>query len=202
MPWLIQTYSTDSYQCPPPLADAAGSLSYKAAGQLARQALKVIQERRSPFEVQPPRVVYPLGLECRRVQSDKVIKPSAFLFRTPQQRSAFEKAMAKFTESSACGLELLALRRNSDQRSEGSIEDVARLIYELIRRGELNPTKALNLTRPCQELAEVVKDYPRQISERKGVHLDELIDTIDARRLAKEAALTGLHVTAEDVHRI
>jgi hypothetical protein len=31
-------------------------------------------------------IYYPLGLEWRRVHAYKVIKPSAFLFRTPGRR--------------------------------------------------------------------------------------------------------------------
>jgi hypothetical protein len=60
--------------------------------------------------------------------------------------------MGKFADETSCGLELLALRRGTPERRMGSIADVAGAIYRLVRSGNFNPSKALNLTRPFEEV--------------------------------------------------
>jgi hypothetical protein len=141
-------------------------------------------------------------MERRRVQPYKVIKPSGFVFRNPRQRTAWERAMGRFADRTSCGLEALALRRNSDGRRKGSVTDVARIVYDLIRAGETNPTKALNLTRMCDDLQKMVESHHQEVHARKGdAHLD-LIRSIDARDLPPAARLTGWYVGPEDVYPI
>src|SRR5262249_15375599 len=142
-------------------------MTYKAAGQVARKAAKLLTICNYLHGDQTEATVsYPLGWEQRRVLTYKVIKLSAFLFQTPAQQSAFVNALAKFTESYSCGLEVLALRRSGEGRRRGSIADIAALIYRLIREGDMNPTKALHLTRTCEALDAV----------RGGHHLEVQAD--------------------------
>jgi hypothetical protein len=135
--WIVRVYSADDYDGPPPIVESAGLLKYDEAGRAARTALTDIRLQRAMRwldEDEAPVVVYfPLGLERRRVQAYKVIKPSAFLFKRPQQREAFVRMMDKFAEQTSCGLELLALRRSSDERQHGSVADVAEALYRMIR---------------------------------------------------------------------
>jgi hypothetical protein len=167
-------------------------LKYHDAGRVARKALNTDR----------PVVYYPLGLERAVVQGYKVIKLSAFLFRDPRQRAAWERAFRKFEQATGCGPELLAVRRSAGDRRQGSIADVARAIYELIRRGELNPTKALNLTRLSDEVERACDGYREGIDARKREAADTLAERIDPRNMAPDAALTGLYVSAEDVFRM
>ena len=54
-------------------------------------------------------VVFPLGLEYARVANYRVVKASAFVFRTPEQRARVLKQVQKFESRTGCGLEILAL---------------------------------------------------------------------------------------------
>jgi hypothetical protein len=203
--WLIRVYSTDTYRSPPPITESPTILAYKEAGQVARTALRTLSDERAArwlWGAPRSEVYYPLGLERLRVKVYKIIKPSAFLFRTPQQQTAFVKAMGKFAEVTSCGLELLTLRRGTAERRKGSIADIAGAIYRLIRSGTMNPTKALNLTRPSEELEAVKNGHHLEVQARKDAVLEELIREIDAQRLDEATALTGLFVRVEDIHRI
>ena len=110
--WIVPTYSRDHYDGPPPITESGSLLKYFEAGQVARKALSELDTTRSDLgtDATPIKVVYPLGFEKRQIQAYKVIKPSAFLFRTPNQRTKFLKAIKKFEEKTGCGLELLVLR--------------------------------------------------------------------------------------------
>ena len=122
-PWIVETYSSDRYEAPPPITESPSLLSYKDANRVGRRALEELEAPRSEAEREddPVSIYFPLGLEWRRILAYKVIKPSAFLFRTPQQRAKFVKAMQKFADSTGCGLEVLSLRRGSEGRRKGSI---------------------------------------------------------------------------------
>lgn len=202
-PWIVQTYAADRYDGPPPITESTALLSYKDANRVGRRALKTLEAPRSQAEREndPVLIYYPVGLESRRVLAYTVIKLSAFLFRTPQQQEKFEKAMKKFAESCGCGLEALALRQGSGGRKKGSVVDVAEAIYRLIREGEENPTKALNLTRSFTELENVRRTHFREILRRKAEADEELIRRIDARTMDGPATLTGLFVNRSDIRR-
>jgi hypothetical protein len=204
--WLIRTYSSDSYRGPPPITESASLLAFKEAGQVARRALAVLDLDRMMWwhdvQQEPPEVYYPLGLKRREVKTYKVIKPSAFLFRTPRQQAAFARAMTKFAQASCCGLELLALRKSSAVRRRGSIADVAATIHDLIRSGKPTPTMTLNLNRACQELEAVRAGRYQAVQDLKDAALIELIQEIDARAMEKEARLTGLFIRLEDIYRV
>jgi hypothetical protein len=181
-------------------------LALKEAGQVARSAIRLIEEVRAARWLEGPPdpavVYYPLALERRRVKTYKVIKPSAFLFRSPRQQAAFVRAMGKFTESTSCGLELLALRRGCEGRRRGSIADVAGTVYRLIRSGGLNPSKALNLTRPSNELDAVRCGHHEEVQARKDIALVELIRAIDEGAMDEAATLAGWFVRQADIYRL
>jgi hypothetical protein len=200
-PWIVQTYSTDRYEGPPPITESGTLLSYKEACRVARKVLQVLERERPATEggESAVRAYYPLGLEQKQVLTYKVIKPSTFLFRTPDQQQKFCKAMDKFSESSGCGLEALALRRTTEGRRKGSIGDVAECIYKLIREGEENPTKALNLTRVFTELERVRHTHLEELKERKVEAEQGLFRMTDARTMDEDARLTGLFVRSSDI---
>jgi hypothetical protein len=109
------------------------------------------------------------------------------------------RAMQKFSESTGCGLELLSLRRESEGRRRGSVEDVAEIIYRLIRAGEENPTRALNLTRSFQERERVRQTHHTEIQRREEQMFATLVRMIDIRNLYEPTTLTGLYVQQFDI---
>jgi hypothetical protein len=202
-PWIVQAYSSDRYDGPPPVTESTALLTYKDANRVGRIALETLEASRSQAEREsdPLHIYYPLGLESRRVLPYKVIKPSAFLFRTPQQQEKYLKAMQRFTESCGCGLEVLSLRRGGSGRRKGSIVDIAEAIYRLIREGEENLTKALNLTRSFAELENVRQTHFQEIQRRKTEASEELIRRIDVRTMDESATITGLFVNRSDIRQ-
>ena len=90
-----------AYAGPPPLTESTSLLSYKDSARVARQALLWLKERRE--DDKPAEVYFPLGIDQRKVQAYKAVKPSAFLFRTPEQQKKVLKSIKKFEESSAAG---------------------------------------------------------------------------------------------------
>jgi hypothetical protein len=133
------------------------------------------------------------------VQAYKVIKASAFLFRTPEQRAKVARAMEKFARSHACGLEVLSLRRGYDGRRQGSIEAIAETVYQFIRSGGDNLTQAVNLTRPFKELAAVRSGHTQPLLEQQQAARERLYHAIDAWKLDEDTHLTGLYFQKEDI---
>jgi hypothetical protein len=205
--WILRTYPADTYVGPPPVTESRALLSFQEACQVARKAFDVLLEVRYEDEfgeqpvapTVPLRVYLPLGLERRRPQSYKVIRPKAFLFRTPQQESKFTRASEKFTSCYGTGLEALALRRTWRGRRQGSIINIAEEIYRLIRAHEDNPTKALNLTRPFAAQADVLDGHHNELRLRGQELQLRLSLMIDARAHGEETTLTGLWLESSDV---
>jgi hypothetical protein len=212
-PWLVRAYSTDRYDAPPPVLESTHLLRYEPACAAARAALRRLPGRlveREPLDrppgpggrvretcVESPGVYYPLGLPRKAVQTYKVIKSSAFLFRTPKQHGAWFRAMGRFSAETGCGLEALALRETSAGRAQGSLAGVAREVYRLIRAGNTNPAKALNLRR----IPEGVRHLNGVVRARRVEAAEDLTRRIDERKLDTAAKLTGLFVRPEDILR-
>lgn len=203
-PWIVQAYTTDTYEMPPPVTKSPTLLTYKDANRFTRKALEVLEAGRSPEEAKerPVLVYYPLGLELPRVQAYKVIKPSGFLFKTPHQRGQFLKALDKFSDGCGCGLEVLALRRSGGGRERGSIVGVAEVLYKLIRASETNPTRALNLTRTFAGLERVRRTHHRRLRRLKDRVKAERIRSINEAILTDEECLTGMFMQKIDVIRV
>jgi hypothetical protein len=202
--WIVKTYSKDNYQGPPPITRTVGLLSFKDAVRVARKALAYLsaKERRKGKQGEAIKVWLPLGLEEWRVKPYKVFKPSQFLFRDPRQRDKFIRSMAKFSESSGCGLEALALRRSHGGRRQGSMVDLVKALYEYIQTGGDKPTKEFNLTRGFKELKRIKCTFFRAICrlrKRLAIHMYKQIDT---RKLKSNARLTGWIVDERDLMEI
>jgi hypothetical protein len=191
-PWIVATYSRDRLTDLPPITEDRTLLRYKPAGQKARRALAAGL----------PEVYYPLGLEFRQVKSYKAIKPSGFVFQTPEQRRTIEKQIAKFNKRTGCGLELLALRKSYGARQHGSLVAIAGKIESLIRSGETDLTKCLNLNRLSRSLTVVARQRVRKARRLKSQAQADLHRQIDCRSLDAPALLTGYKVTNADQVRI
>ena len=200
-PWIVETYSNDNYQGPPPLTESVSLLGHPDAahGPHGPGPLGSRQGRQGGGSDQG---VVPVGDGCRTVQSYKVINTSQFLFRTPEQRGLFERALEKFGDSCGCGLEAVSLRRGYAGRRRGSLANVAQEVYDYIQAGGVNPTKEFNLTRDFKELEHVRDTHLSEMTERKEQLKIQLYETIDARNLDARAALTGWFVGRADVAQI
>jgi hypothetical protein len=206
--WLIPTYRDDRYTVPSPIVESKNLLTYKEAGQSARTALHEVRLRlRRGEQPTPERVLVPLGLDNPKIQVYKIIKPSAFLFRTARQRRAWERAMGKFGDATCCGLELLVTVRASAGRRKGSLTDVAAWAYRLIRAGDMNPSRALHLgglTKGCNRSK---SRHRREVEARKkaarAAFHRQLIDAgADAETDQTAATLTGLFLGLGDIQKL
>jgi hypothetical protein len=123
--WVVSTYSQDRLTELSPVTEETELLSFDRAAQQARKALA------SGI----PKVYFPLGLEHVKVLNYKVLKASAFVFETPEQRAAIVKQWLKLEDRIGAGPEVLALRRTYKGRRRGSLRDLAEAVYEIIRTG-------------------------------------------------------------------
>lgn len=73
------------------------------------------------------------------------------------------------------------------------------IIQALIRDGEKNPTKALNLTRSFQELTRVRKTHFQELNRRKENALADLIRSIHSAEVDDDEILTGMFVQQFDI---
>jgi hypothetical protein len=149
-----------------------------------------------------PAVYFPLGLENKRVMNYRVIKASAFIFQTPEQRAAVLKQLQRFENKTGAGLEVLALRRSYGVRRRGSQADVAEELYRLIRQGKDNLTKAFNLNKLAARVLAVTCPRLQEIMRRKAEERAKLLETIDVRNLPAEALVTAYIVTPADLVHI
>lgn len=179
--WIVPTYSTDRMETLPPLAEDKILLGYVEARQKALSAV----------ESGVSELYFPLGLAHRTVANYKAIKLSAFVFQTPQQRKTIEKQFERFWDNWLCGLELLALRRSYGGRRQGSLADVAKVIYDLIRRGEHDLTSCLNLNHLGQQMQEVANNRQAEVENRKRQAQQDLFGRIDMRRAEARTIATG-----------
>ena len=100
-------------------------------------------------------VYFPLGMERRKVCNYRAIKPSAFIFKTPKHAPSILKQIEWFERQNGCGLELLALRRTFGERRNGSLVDIATILYQAIQSDSHDIVKPLNLKRLSLGLVEV-----------------------------------------------
>lgn len=198
LPWIMKTYTTDTYTGPPPITLATNLLKIKQANSMAAGSFDELLEEYDewmmvdydvdPFYLcipkKPKRVVFPLGMDYQKVLAYKVIKPSAYLFRTPEQERAIRKAMDKFAAKYACGLEALALQRSQGERRHGSINSIASAIYQFIREGGEDLRRKWNLGRSTTpSLEEISEGHAKTWEAMKKRSRYGLIQAIDVRNL-------------------
>ncbi len=186
--WMISTYSLDRLAELSPVTEETELLSFAKAAQKARRAI----------DRGIPEVYFPLGLEHGKVLSYRILKPSAFVFETPEQRAAILKQWQRFEARTGAGLELLALRRAYRDRKRGSLVDLAEAIYQLIRSGKTNLTKTLNLNR-IGRLEQLASPRKTMIENRKKQAEDNLVARIDVRNIDLAAVVTGYLVSRADL---
>jgi hypothetical protein len=179
--WIVTTYSTDQMTELPPVTEDRELLSFDQACRKAAQALG----RGTPV------VLFPLRAEGRKVTAYRVLKESAFVFETPEQRLAVLRQMHQFEKRTGAGLELLCLRRAYGGRRRHSLEDLAEELYRLIRGHGVNLGKQLNLGRLSGHLNELATLRVTEIRDRKARAEEALLARMDARGLAPAFLVTA-----------
>jgi len=76
---------------------------------------------------------------------------------------------------------------------------LAEELYRLIRSGEDNVTRVLNLTKTSAPVSKVTEPRAREIQERKAAADRKLLDVIDARNLPPEALPTACLLSVADL---
>lgn len=137
---LCRVYGEDRFVEPPPPVAAGRLLGVRDALAQARRAVGAAGEA--------SRVVVPLGFMRPSLATYKLIKPSAFVFRTARQRGGVLADWGRLVRKTECGPELLAPRKAFG----GSLSKVAEAIYRLVGRGQtrLNALNVDRLYRPGQ----------------------------------------------------
>lgn len=186
--FLVKVYSQDLLEQIPPTTEDHVLLGLREAYQKAKQALEQGVEE----------VYLPLGLKSSRFLNYKLIKLSAFLFQTPKQRAKVLKQVERFEIETSCGLELLTFRRTYRDRKEGSLRDMAELLYKLIQEGRTQLAGLLNFHKmPAnfQTWSEQRKVALRSAKDRAEA---TFLNQIDCDHLDEFCLITGITLTDKD----
>lgn len=193
--WIMKTYSEDNMTDLPPITTDKVLLKLKPAKMFAK---KVIRN-------DPNAEVYlPLSLELKTVKAFKLIKLSAFIFQTPDQRRLFTRQVERFHEKTSCGLELLVLRQSKGERQKGSVENILQEIYDYIQLGGRDLTKKLNLREQhlSEKLRTVTDKRRKQIQKLKDKYDAELFAKIDMNTLDKTEIITGILINSDNLYLV
>jgi hypothetical protein len=190
--WMVQTYFKSAGKRKDilaPLTCETGLLSLDSAMGRAKAALAV----------KPGPVYLPLGLASRKTLAYKIVKLSAFVFGTPEQRVALLRQLDRFQRATGCGLEVLALRRSYGGRMAGDIEHVLQEVEKVIRSGGRNLTRALHLNQVLDAgKSPATAAFCRE--RRKRLQIQRATADADLRRRITSAT-AGLLVHAAEVER-
>ena len=137
-------------------------------------------------------VVVPLGLWQPTLTTYKLIKPSAFVFRTARQRAKVLKDWARLTMKTQCGPELLALRRTYG----GSLAAVAKKLFELIREGH-ERLSALNIDKLWRP-GSVGLSHGDNVDEGRHEERQNFLETLSVVP-SNQRPLTGLIVDRQSL---
>ena len=174
--WLLKVYRHDKLaELPDPISSMRLLGFHDALTQTARAT-----ELKNAIG----QAIVPLGSMQSSVRSYKLIKPSAFVFRTAAQRKRLLKKWGQLTERTGCGPEVLALRHNY----KGSLTKVAKKLYELIR-GSCDSLETLNLHRAWRKQSMGVLQGDKIQKQRQQLQAEFLQSLVVAQ--GKEP-LTGL----------
>jgi hypothetical protein len=186
-PWLLAAYSTDRVNALPPVTTDSILLSVTQALQKARKAL------RDGAAV----VVLPLGFDFTHAHNFQLLKLSAFVLDTPEQRTAVVKQVQKLQKCTGCGLELLALRRGYRKRAQGSLTDLAAAVHHVIRAGERDVASALNQRKLSPALLQLARERMEALAAMKAAAEESLWQRMEISHLQPEELVTAWLLTRE-----
>ncbi|HEV3304177.1 MAG TPA: hypothetical protein VG055_31295 [Planctomycetaceae bacterium] len=191
---LFQIYTQDRMERLTPITVDRHLLKLEPAKSVAKRVLT---------ESETDEVLLPLGVEYESIKAYKVLKPSAFVFQTPEQQAAIGRQLERLHQQTGCGLDLLALRRCHKRRSAGSLTAAARRIYDYIRIGGRDLVKTFNLRkdRLSPRLAEQVENRREERRRLRNKAERRLAAEITVSGITKPTLLTGILVRRRDVAR-
>jgi hypothetical protein len=193
-PLMLQMYTQDRMEKLTPVTVDRHLFKLEPAKSAAKRTLT---------EAELDEVLLPMGLEHESIKAYKVLKTSAFVFQTAAQQTAIMRQLERLQQHTGCGLDLLVPRRSHSERSAGSLTGVAKPIYEYIRMGGRDLTKAFNLRedRLSAKLAGQVEnrfEERRQYRRRADRRLERKI-ALSAE--SKRTVLTGIVIRKHDHER-
>ena len=188
-PWLLDTYSSDRLTELPPITADDDILKLKPCKAKARKLLDAGGAGA---------VLLPLGFTTQTVQAYQPVKLSAFVFQTPKQYAAVKRQLDRFRTATACGLELMVLRRKHGGRRTGSLQELAQGLYDELSAGRHDIAKWLNLRpkRLSRRLRKIVRRRRRELGDRKAEFEKDL-----HRRMVvhdPDSLVTGIVVTRDN----
>jgi hypothetical protein len=191
--WIVETYSQDDVKSLAPITSDTVILKLAPAKQAAKRALTIRGV---------PEVYLPISLEMQSVRCFKAIKPSAFVFQTPDQWKVISRQIEKFQQATGCGLELIALRRDKGKSRRHSLQYTAETLYDYIRAGGRDLTKQFNLR--AKRLSKAQRTFVKQRAERlrylKRTADQDLFRRIDVRNPSEQELLTGIVINGDNLH--
>jgi hypothetical protein len=189
---LFQIYTQDRMETLTPITVDRHLLKLEPAKSAAKRVLA---------ESETDEVLLPLGVEYESIKAYKVLKPSAFVFQTPEQEAAIGRQLERLHQETGCGLDLLAIRRCHKRRSAGSLTAAARRIYDYIRTGRRDLVKTFNLRkdRLSPRLAEQVENRREERRRLRNKAERRLAAEITVSGITTPTLLTGILVRRRDV---
>jgi hypothetical protein len=159
---LVEVYSTDNLTTLVPVTQDRQLLTFFKAGQKARQLLADQADQLHAA------VLLPLGWSTEKILNYKIIKMSAFLFQSARQREKTLRHLQSFMDRNGCGLEILALRRTYGDRRQGSLRDLAQVIFDTIATGRDRLDDVLNLYKVSDGILELAANRSQELAARKA----------------------------------
>ncbi len=178
MKWLLKVYTEDKYDEPPPPTSSTSPLNVANTFAQAKRALTASHSGKA---------VLPLGLWVPSVATYKLIKQSAFVFRTARQRKRMTVDWDRLVQRTMCGPELLAQRKTYNN----SLSAVAKKLYEVIRAGE-ERLKGLNIDKLWRPGKPGLL-YAQDVQDRRDTARERFTNDL-ASIPTKTTPLTGLVV--------
>ncbi|HET6325476.1 MAG TPA: hypothetical protein VFG04_12425 [Planctomycetaceae bacterium] len=191
-PLLFQIYAQDRMEKLTPITVDRHLMKLEPAKSAAKRVLT---------ESETDEVLLPLGIEYESIKAYKVLKPSAFVFQTPEQEEAIGRQLERLHRQTGCGLDLLALRRSHKERSGGSLTAAAQRIYDYIRASGKDLVKTFNLRkdRLSPRLVEQVENRREERRQCRDRAEQRLVAQISVSGRTKSKILTGILVRRRDV---
>ncbi len=183
---LLKIYMEDRYLAP---------LSPLSSGTFLNFEEALFQARRTLAEFPSQKVIVPLGFHHPLLATYKLIKFSAFVFRTPDQRKRILVDWQRLLIKTQCGPELLALRRSFKNR----LTEVATKIYKLIRSGK-ERLNDLNIDKSWSKVSVGAK-HGEQLREQRKQVLEEWIHQLAQHSESGESS-TGLLVDRNSLNQL
>ena len=191
MPWILATYSSDMMTELAPIVQDTNLLKLEKAWHAVNRVL---------LKSHAEQLLLPLGFEHTTSKSYQMLKPSAYVYKSPKQYRAITRQIDKFRQETGCGLDVIALRRGRGA-VRGSLSETARRFAEFIERDGRDVTKEFNLRfkRCANQVKDAIKSRQQMLqSARHNADNSLQAEVIADHRLADMPTGILIHRTFVD----